>query len=165
MRIAVVGSSPVVSALSANLEKVGFVVTPQYPAIIIHVTEDHVDHLTVSGPDVQVTRLVAFRVGELAPEGNVLVATSHNKNDRMVRIWVPVGDEDCRYAVEIGVPRALDQLAGLRRKASAVGSLESATEAFKTADECLKHVTASLADHQRTLKGVMRDNRPWWKFW
>lgn len=153
MRVLVIGTSATASALRANLNAAGHVVSDLAPVLRVTIeAEPRESAITVDAPDCRLAHLVTHRVAELAPDGGgVFVVTDQNRDDRAVRVVVPATDAVACHAVELGVMRAVSQ--------------------WVAAEHAIAHDNAPTTILSRRLDGLQNDlteirlfyARPWWR--
>lgn len=146
MRISI-PSLPSAASLSlrGTLESGGYVVADEFPSYTVTLQDMlEGDDIVIDAPDACFGRLVAQRVGSLAPNGGVFLACrGGNQNDRAVVIGVPAQGKALE-AVCTGVLRALDQTRQFLAQPA-----QSQGQPFADVPEILATLARGLEAHQR----------------
>lgn len=151
MRVHVLGMSPTARIVRAKLDAAGYVVSDQAPLLTIEINAQPGATLTVDGVDCRLSRLAAYRIGELAPGGLIAVkASGGNKNDRRMVVVLPAGDAATGEAVETGIVRAVDQFVA-----------QEVTGARQASPATIAYRLDSLHGDLNAL--ALQVQKPWWR--
>jgi len=146
MRIAIPSLPSAASiSLRGTLEAGGYVVAEDFASYTVTLQDMQVgDDIVIDAPDAIFGRLVAQRIGALAPNGGVFLACKGgNQNDRAVVIGVPSHGKALE-AVCTGVLRALDQTRQFLRDPA-----QKQGQPFADVPEILSNLARALQTHQK----------------